>query len=44
MTAGAGDASKFDQLAGLNAKLQELAAEREALEHEWLEALEVLGE
>ena len=44
MTAGAGDASKFDQLAGLNAKLQELAGEREALELEWLEALEVLGE
>ena len=44
MTAGAGDASKFDELAGLNEKLQELAGEREALEHEWLEALEVLGE
>jgi ABC-type multidrug transport system ATPase subunit len=44
MTAGAGDASKFDELAGLNKKLQELAGEREALEHEWLEALEVLGE
>ena len=44
MTAGAGDASKFDQLAELNAKLQELAGEREALELEWLEALEVLGE
>ena len=44
MTAGAGDASKFDELADLNKKLQDLAAEREALELEWLEALEVLGE
>jgi ATPase subunit of ABC transporter with duplicated ATPase domains len=44
MAAGAGDASKFDQLAELNQKLQELAGEREALELEWLEALEVLGE
>ena len=44
MAAGAGDASKMDQLAELNKKLQELAGEREALELEWLEALEVLGE
>ena len=44
MTAGAGDAGKFDELAGLNKKLQDLAGEREALELEWLQALEVLGE
>ncbi|ABK02609.1 ABC transporter related protein [Arthrobacter sp. FB24] len=34
----------FDAMAELNKKLKTLAEEREALELEWLEALEVLGE
>ncbi len=34
----------FDTMAELNKKLKTLAEEREALELEWLEALEVLGE
>jgi DNA repair exonuclease SbcCD ATPase subunit len=34
----------FDALAEQNKKLKDLAGEREALELEWLEALEVLGE
>ncbi len=34
----------FDDLAELNKKLKDLAEEREGLELEWLEALEVLGE
>ena len=34
----------FDALAAQNKKLKDLAGERDALEHEWLEALEVLGE
>ena len=34
----------FDALAVQNKKLKDLAGERDALEHEWLEALEVLGE
>jgi ATPase subunit of ABC transporter with duplicated ATPase domains len=34
----------FDAMADLNKKLKTLAEEREALELEWLEALEVLGE
>ena len=34
----------FDALAEQNRKLKDLAGEREALELEWLEALEVLGE
>ncbi|WLQ05230.1 ABC-F family ATP-binding cassette domain-containing protein [Arthrobacter oryzae] len=34
----------FDAMAELNKKLKALAEEREALELEWLEALEVLGE
>jgi ABC-type multidrug transport system ATPase subunit len=36
--------SDFDALAEQNKKLKDLAGEREALELEWLEALEVLGE
>ena len=36
--------SDFDALAEQNKKLKGLAGEREALELEWLEALEVLGE
>ncbi|MCU1518741.1 MAG: glycerophosphodiester phosphodiesterase, partial [Pseudarthrobacter sp.] len=35
--------SDFDALAEQNKKLKDLAGEREALELEWLEALEVLG-
>ena len=34
----------FDAMADLNKKLKTLADDREALELEWLEALEVLGE
>ena len=34
----------FDAMAELNKKLKDLAEEREGLELEWLEALEVLGE
>jgi hypothetical protein len=34
----------FDTMAELNKKLKTLAEEREALELEWLEALDVLGE
>jgi hypothetical protein len=34
----------FDAMAELNKKLKPLADDREALELEWLEALEVLGE
>jgi ATP-binding cassette subfamily F protein uup len=44
MTAAAADPSAVGKLADLNKKLKELAGEREALELEWLEALEVLGE
>jgi hypothetical protein len=36
--------SDFDALAEQNKKLKDLAGEREALELEWLGALEVLGE
>jgi hypothetical protein len=36
--------SDFDALAEQNKKLKDLAGEREGLELEWLEALEVLGE
>jgi len=36
--------SDFDALAEQNKKLKDLAGDREALELEWLEALEVLGE
>jgi ATP-binding cassette subfamily F protein uup len=43
MTAAAADPSA-GELAGLNKKLKDLAVEREALELEWLGALEVLGE
>jgi ATP-binding cassette subfamily F protein uup len=44
MTAAAADPSAVSQLGDLNKKLKDLAVEREALELEWLEALEVLGE
>ncbi|WP_120522833.1 ABC-F family ATP-binding cassette domain-containing protein [Arthrobacter celericrescens] len=38
------ESGDFDALGDLNAKLQELLAEKEGLELEWLEAAEVLGE
>jgi hypothetical protein len=44
MTAAAADPSAVGQLPDLNKKLKDLAGEREALELEWLAALEVLGE
>ena len=44
MTAAAADPSAVGELAGLNKTLKDLAVEREALELEWLGALEVLGE
>ncbi len=44
MTAAAADGSAAGKLAELNKKLKDLAVEREALELEWLGALEVLGE
>jgi ATPase subunit of ABC transporter with duplicated ATPase domains len=44
MTAAAADPSAVGQLGDLNKKLKDLAVEREALELEWLAALEVLGE
>ncbi|MCE3244254.1 MAG: glycerophosphodiester phosphodiesterase, partial [Arthrobacter sp.] len=34
----------FDRLAELNKQLKDLAEEKDALELEWLEASEVLGE
>ncbi|BAS08010.1 hypothetical protein AHiyo4_14320 [Arthrobacter sp. Hiyo4] len=36
--------SDFEALADQNKKLKDLATDREALELEWMEALEVLGE
>lgn len=44
MTTASADPSAVGQLADLNKKLKDLSADREALELEWLEALEVLGE
>jgi ATP-binding cassette subfamily F protein uup len=44
MTTAAADPSAVGKLAELNKKLKDLAEEREGLELEWLEALEVLGE
>jgi ATP-binding cassette subfamily F protein uup len=44
MTAAAADPSAVGELAGLNKTLKDLDVEREALELEWLGALEVLGE
>ncbi len=38
------ESGDFDALGELNAKLQELLAEKEGLELEWLEAAEILGE
>lgn len=42
--ATASEAMKFDEVAKLNAKLQEVEAEKEELEMTWLEAAETLGE
>ncbi|MEC5200144.1 ATP-binding cassette subfamily F protein uup [Arthrobacter sp. PL16] len=42
--AGARSDADFEQIAGLNTRLQELQAEIEDLEVQWMEAAEVLGE
>ncbi|KRF05109.1 glycerophosphodiester phosphodiesterase [Arthrobacter sp. Soil782] len=42
--AGSKTTVDFEKVAGLDAKLRELQAEQEALEEQWLEAAEVLGE
>lgn len=42
--AGAKPDADFEHIAGLNARLQELQAEIEDLEGQWMEAAEVLGE
>ena len=39
----AADATNFEAVAELDAKLRELAEEKESLELEWLEAAEIAG-